>query len=63
MLHGPLCSILGLVNLLETNSDAEHEMIVLHMKKSSDELQNVVNKTNKAIENSSHFDRKILSFI
>lgn len=61
LLRAPLCSILGLVNLLESNSKSEREMVVYHMKKSSEELHDVVNKITKAIEEGSHFDRKLLS--
>jgi PAS domain S-box-containing protein len=61
LLRAPLCSILGLVNLLETKSKKEQEMVVFHMKKSSKELHEVVKKITKAIEDGSHFDRKLLS--
>jgi signal transduction histidine kinase len=60
LLRAPLCSILGLVNLLESNSKNEREMVLHHMKKSSEELHDVVNKITKAIEEGSHFDRKLL---
>lgn len=61
LLRGPLCSILGLVNLLESNSENDQKKIVLHMKKSSEELHSVVNKITQAIEDGSHFDRDLLS--
>jgi len=61
LLRGPLCSILGLVNLMESKSEYDHKMIVIHMKKSSDELHMVVNKITEAIDDGSHFDRDFLS--
>ena len=60
LLRGPLCSILGLVNLMESNSKKDHELILMHMKKSSDELHEVVKKITEAIEDGSHFDRELL---
>jgi hypothetical protein len=56
-----MCSILGLVHLMETNLNKDHEDIVMHMKKSSEELNNVVNKISEAIDKGSHFNREFLS--
>jgi signal transduction histidine kinase len=61
LLRGPLCSILGLVNLMESNPKKDHELILMHMKKSSNELHEVVKKITEAIEDGSHFDRELLS--
>jgi PAS domain S-box-containing protein len=61
LLRGPMCSILGLVHLMETNLNKDHEDIVMHMKKSSEELNNVVNKISEAIDKGSHFNREFLS--
>jgi len=60
LLRGPLCSILGLVQLMENKNSNDTTSLVFHMKKSSDELQKVVNKISKAIEKGSHFDRKLI---
>jgi len=61
LLRGPLCSILGLVNLMESSMNNDQDNIVMHMKKSSEELRTVVNKITRAIEQGSHFDRQFLS--
>jgi len=60
LLRGPLCSILGLVNILETELQFESHPVVFHMKKSTDELHEVVKRITKAIEKGSHFDRSLL---
>ncbi len=61
LLRGPLCSILGLVNLMEINNDDDHGLVIHHMKKSTVELHDVVGKITKAIEAGAHFDRNLLS--
>lgn len=61
LLRGPLCSILGLVHLLENNHKKDRDQLLFHMKKSTFELHDVVKKITKAIEDGSHFDRKLLS--
>jgi hypothetical protein len=38
----------------------KHDKVVFHMRKSSDELKDVVNRITRAIEDGSHFDRKLL---
>ena len=60
LLRGPLCSILGLVQLLERQDPQDNASILLHMKKSSEELQQVVNKITSAIEKGAHFDRNLI---
>jgi PAS domain S-box-containing protein len=60
LLRGPLCSILGLVNIMETELNSESHPVILHMKKSTDELHEVVKRITKAIEKGSHFDRSLL---
>lgn len=61
LLRGPLCSILGLVSLLEKNSKQLESPILLHLKKSSKELKEVIDKISKAIESGTEFDRKHVS--
>ncbi len=61
LLRGPLCSILGLVNLLEKHPESDDETVLFHMKKSTIELHEVVAKITKAIEDGSHFDRNLLT--
>lgn len=61
LLRGPLCSILGLVNLLEKESKNDDEIVLFHMKKSTLELHDVVAKITRAIEDGGHFDRKLLT--
>ena len=60
LLRGPLCSILGLVNILETEIDNKKHPLIFHMKKSTGELHEVVKRITKAIEKGSHFDRSLL---
>lgn len=61
LLRGPLCSILGLIQLLETDESNDTEsMILFHLKKSSSELKEIVEKISKAIEQGSHFDRNLI---
>lgn len=49
-LRGPLCSILGMVKLMEKDHTDDNERLVFHMKKSSKELRDVVAKISKTIE-------------
>ena len=60
LLRGPLCSILGLVQLMENGYKEDSELLVYHMKKSSIELQEKINKITKAIEKGKHFDRNLI---
>ncbi len=60
LLRGPLCSILGLVHLLERSKPNDVESLVFHMKKSSTELHQVIDKISKAIEKGTHFDRELI---
>lgn len=60
LLRGPLCSILGLVQLMENGYDDDTETLVFHMKKSSMELQKIINKITKVIEKGSHFGRNLI---
>lgn len=61
LLRAPMCSILGLVQLMESNtpSDAD-DPLVYHMKKSSWQLKDIVDKISKAIEKGTHFDRNLI---
>ncbi len=61
LFRGHLCSILGLVNLMESSKNNDLDKIVMHIIKSTEELRSVVNKINRAIEQSSYFDRQLLS--
>lgn len=60
LLRGPLCSILGLVHLMENSKAEDVDSLIFHMKKSSQELQDVIDKISKAIEKGSHFDRSLI---
>jgi len=61
LLRGPLCSLLGLIQLLEKDATNEiGSMILFHLKKSSKELKDVVNKITMAIEKGTHFDRNLI---
>ena len=60
LLRGPLCSILGLIHLMENDKSKDAGPLIFHMKKSSKELQEVVDKISKAIEKGSHFDRNLI---
>ena len=60
LLRGPLCSILGLVQLMENGNTKDSASIVMHMKKSSEEMHKIVNKISSALEKGAHFDRKEL---
>ena len=57
LLRGPLCSILGLVQLLEHECPDEVQELILHMKKATAKLDQVVTKISDAIQKGSHFDR------
>lgn len=60
LLRGPLCSILGLVHLLDRNNSNDLDLILFHMKKSSKDLNAVVDKISKAIQKGAHFDRNLI---
>ncbi|NJN25898.1 MAG: PAS domain-containing protein [Cyclobacteriaceae bacterium] len=60
LLRGPMCSILGLVNLMATSKPNDAEPLIFHMQKSSQELRAVVDKISKAIEKGGHFDRNLI---
>lgn len=60
LLRGPLCSILGLVHLMESGKSNDVDSLIFHMKKSAHELQEVVDKISKAIEKGTHFDRNLI---
>jgi hypothetical protein len=45
---------------METELNSESHPVILHMKKSTDELHEVVKRITKAIEKGSHFDRSLL---
>ncbi len=57
LLRAPLCSILGLVQLMEIDNPLGDNMLVSHMKKSSQELHDIVNKISDAIKKGPHFNR------
>ena len=62
LLRGPLCSILGLVHLMDSNhsDDEELDPMIFHLKKSTQELSQAVSKISKAIEKRAHFDRNLI---
>lgn len=59
LLRAPLCSILGLVQLMEIDNSAYDNLLISHMKKSSQELHDIVNKISIAINKGPHFNRKL----
>ena len=61
LLRGPMCSILGLVSLMENECTENSDPLIFHMKKSSKALREVVDKISKAIEKGSHFDRNLIN--
>lgn len=61
LLRGPLCSILGLINLLNNTSLSEKEKeILMHLKESSHNLDDVVSKISKALSNGPELDRDLI---
>jgi hypothetical protein len=61
LLRAPLCRMLGLIHLIEISDLKLKEMeLIDHLKKSGGELDDVVKKINKAIENGDHFGREHL---
>jgi len=61
ILRAPLCRMLGLIHLIEVSDLKLKEMeLIDHLKKSGDELDDVVKRINKAIENGDHFGREHL---
>ncbi len=62
LLRGPLCRLLGLVELLNYTdiSKADSELLS-YLKMASLELDTVVSRINSAIEKGSYFDRDIIS--
>jgi PAS domain S-box-containing protein len=60
LLRGPLCSILGLVQLMENGNAHDVDSLIFHMNKSVNELQEVIDKISKAIEKGTHFDRSLI---
>jgi GAF domain-containing protein len=62
ILRGPLCRILGLINLIEhTYAKTKEQELIDHLKLSGEELDNVVKQINKAIDSGSHFNRNELT--
>ncbi|MBI3221325.1 MAG: GAF domain-containing protein [Bacteroidetes bacterium] len=61
LLRAPLCRMLGLIHLIEVSDLKMKELeLVEHLKKSGDELDDVVKRINRAIENGDHFGREHL---
>jgi hypothetical protein len=59
LLRGPLCRMLGLINLIDhTDIQNKEKELISHLKSSGEELDDVVKKINSAIERGGHFDRK-----
>ena len=57
ILRGPVCRILGLINLLEYQENKEQQLID-HLKLSGEELDEVVKKINNSIAEGGHFNRE-----
>ncbi|HEY9006124.1 MAG TPA: hypothetical protein VIM75_08325 [Ohtaekwangia sp.] len=61
LLRGPLCSILGLINLLNKTSLSETEKEILaHLKDSSHNLDDVVSKIGEVLATEPSFDRETI---
>ncbi len=62
LLRGPLCRLLGLIQLLDyvDISEADTELL-RYLRMAGEELDNVVERINLAIERGSYFDRDIIS--
>ncbi len=59
LLRGPLCRLLGLINLIDhTEIQDKEKDLINHLKLSGEELDEVIKKINSAIEKGGHFDRK-----
>jgi len=58
LLRAPLCNILGLVNILEkTELTKKEQEVVIMLKEASTQLDDVVSKINKAIDENTPLDR------
>jgi PAS domain S-box-containing protein len=62
LLRGPLCRLLGLIQLLSYTdiSEADSELL-RYLRMAGEEIDNVVEKINLAIEKGSYFDRDVIS--
>jgi GAF domain len=59
LLRGPLCRLLGLINLIEhTEIQNKEKDLIGHLRLSGEELDEVVKKINSAIEKGGHFNRQ-----
>ncbi len=59
LLRAPLCRMLGLIHLIEVSDlKLKEAELIDHLKRSGDELDDVVKRINKAIENGDHFGRE-----
>ena len=62
LLRGPLSNILGLVNILQkTELTKKEEEIVTHLKDASVQLDDIISKINKAIDENAPLDRSTLN--
>ncbi|MCK5699864.1 MAG: hypothetical protein KAI29_01865 [Cyclobacteriaceae bacterium] len=59
LLRAPLCSILGLVQIMEIDCPEKDNILTLHMKKSTKELKDIVSKISKVLEKGPHFNRDL----
>jgi hypothetical protein len=59
LLRGPLCRMLGLINLINhTEIHSKEKELIEHLKLSGEELDEIVRKINSAIEKGGHFNRE-----
>jgi hypothetical protein len=62
LLRGPLSRLMGLINLIEILKLDEHEKdLLLHLKLSAQELDEVVKKISQAIAQNQSFDRNLVN--
>lgn len=57
LLRSPVSNILGLINLLEKDTLADQKEMLMHLKKSCNELDAIVKKITLALDGGEHFNR------
>lgn len=60
LLRSPVSKIMGLLNLLEVDKDADPKVIMGHLKVACDDLDAIVKKITIALDGGEHFDRKVI---
>ncbi len=58
LLRGPLCRIIGLIYLLKIDNDKDLPEILQHMTEATNELDDVVDHINRALDEGNHFSRE-----